>query len=205
MLPADQAAEPPERGVEDVERRTVPLAPHDALRMGRDELAVAAEDLALVGDEEEGVVDRPGRELGVPLVDSDHDVRAGRPRRAAEGVRRRARDLDRIPLEPRERPFRAGVVPAGGAVDPAGIAGDPGLGEGDELGAVSGRLLDQLDALLDGRVPVEEDRRRLDGGCNEYVRFHGSLLVRVRSLRRRGSHVSRDVRGVSPLRRRARP
>ena len=64
-----------------------------------------------VGDEEERVVDRPRRELGVPLVDPDDDVDTGCARRAAERVGRRARDLDRVPMQPRERPLRARIVP----------------------------------------------------------------------------------------------
>ena len=70
VLVADQAAEPAALGRVDIEVRTIAVAPDEALGERRHELAVLAEQPAVVADVGERVVERAaGR---VAFVDPDH-------------------------------------------------------------------------------------------------------------------------------------
>src|SRR5437764_4020965 len=57
VLPADQAAEPPDRGIVGPERRTLSLRVHETFASRRDQLSMNAEQLALVADEQHGIVE----------------------------------------------------------------------------------------------------------------------------------------------------
>jgi hypothetical protein len=48
--------------------------------------------------------------------------------------------------------------------DPPGVAGHPGLGKGNQLDALAGRLGHEVDGLVDGAVEIEEHGRGLNGG-----------------------------------------
>lgn len=55
-----------------------------------------------------------------------------------------------------------------GSPNPAGVAGDPALGERDELGAAHRCLSDEVDCLLDGQAEIEPAGFGLgDGDAND--------------------------------------
>ena len=83
VLPADQAAEPAEAGLDRVEAAAVALAPDEPLVVRRHELAVVEGELAGRRVVEERVVDRPGP-LGLDLVDAGDDPDAELLRRRAD-------------------------------------------------------------------------------------------------------------------------
>ncbi|MNC93731.1 hypothetical protein D3C83_104230 [compost metagenome] len=64
---------------------------------------------------------------------------------------------------------------AGGRFEPdvPRVPGNPGFRKRDQLRAFLGRLLDQRDSFVDGRVEIEENRSCLDGCGSELWMLRG--------------------------------
>jgi hypothetical protein len=160
VLPADERAGGAEVGLEDPE--AVSLAPgvHQALPHGRHDLLAPPEERPVRPQEDLAVVQGAGRARTL-LAHADHDVRTGLRGRPLQPGDLRPRDLDRV-LE--ELDAQLGGDPAGPGVEvePDRVGRDETLGERDDVGAVRPRLVDEGARLVDGRLAVEEHRRRLD-------------------------------------------
>ena len=138
VLPADQAADAAEVGLDCPEPAAVAEAPDHALVVRRHELAVVQRELAVRPVEQERVVDRAAVELvradrqPEPVLARRRCRCAPRPRTAppatrAPAARRRASPRRRLPR---------GSAPSGWS----GYAGEKGLGEEHELRALARRL-----------------------------------------------------------------
>jgi hypothetical protein len=89
VLPADESAQPPVRGVDDRQRGPVAHPPHGAFGTGGHELAMLAKQSAVRPELEDGVVN--GGAVRFPLVDAHYDVDAGILGGGAEPVSDRSR------------------------------------------------------------------------------------------------------------------
>ena len=130
-------------------------------RASLEEVVSLYRDLRGVAAEiEEGVVD--GVDLGprVQLVAAHHDIGVGGAGGAAQLLRvlRGRQDGGVAPAHPALDPAADIRVPALG---PIGIAGQPDLGEDDQLGAAGRRFLDDLAGLVERFLAVHEHRRDL--------------------------------------------
>jgi len=168
MFPAAQGAKPADRRVVHGYVAAVAFAEHGALDMGRLELAPPCDRLTV------GTID--------PLA---HIERAASPLRDAENRRQvvafgsiaqrlvlRTVDLDgvfEIPADKLHAPGRSAEP------DPPGIAGDPGLGKGNDVDALRTGLVDQRNRLVDRPFQIEKFRRRLHGGGLELGLRHLGL------------------------------
>ena len=137
MLPADQRADFTGGGLRRAQAGPVAGAPDEALGEGRAQLAVMVAQRAVGVEGEQCVVER----VAAALVDAHHQHDAGLARLPRQGLRLRAGHGQAVGVEFGEDGFGAGVIPergAGADVQPGGIAGQPGLAEGDELRASAG-------------------------------------------------------------------
>src|SRR5207248_179594 len=163
VLPADEAAEPAETGLDRTETATVALAPDQALMVRGHELAVVEGELAGRRVVEERVVDRP-RPLWLYLVDAGDDPDPELLRRRSDAPLGRGADCDRLLREAGERLLRTGRLPAGEGLRPERrrIDRNECLWEDDELRAFAGNLGGHLLELVERRLTVEHDRLDLD-------------------------------------------
>ena len=160
QLPADQAAHPPESGVDGLEARAVAHPPHQPLVVGRHELSVVTAKHPVGPVDEQRVVERAAR----ALVDPHREPDAIALGDLAQPVARRARHLNRLAHQARERRPGGGVGPGRQEAHPAvrRVAGDEGLGEEHELGAGRGRLSRERVEALERPVAIEDRRLGLD-------------------------------------------
>jgi hypothetical protein len=159
-LPADEAADAPEAGVDGMQARPVAHPPHQPLVVRRHELAVMAAKRAVGPVDEERVVERAAG----ALVDPDRKPDATPLRDLAEPVACRAWHLDRFAHQARERRAGGGVGAGRQEAHPAvrRIAGDKRFGEEHELGPRRGRLSRERVEALERPVPIEDCRLGLD-------------------------------------------
>ena len=141
VLPADQPADPPDRRRERAQAAAVSLAPDEPLVVRRDELAVVQRKPAVRPVVQKRVVER-SRPLRVALVHAGDEPNLVLACNRAEAIRVRARHLDRLAGELRERALRARVGPPREELRPRGarIRRHERLGEDDELGTAGLRL-----------------------------------------------------------------
>ena len=178
VLPADQAADPAERGRDRAEPAAVALPPDEALVVRRHELAVVQRELAGGREGQQRVVERRPGPLGVDLVDADDEPDAVLLRRRTHPVDVRAGDLNRLACQPCERLLGRGGRPARELLRPdrRGVCGYERLGQDDELRALAGRLAGEPLELGERRVAVEDRRLGLDAGDGDRVAHAASLL-----------------------------
>jgi hypothetical protein len=157
VLPAAQRADLAQICVEDGEVGPGALAEHGALDVRRLELAARMDDLAAGVDEHLPHVEAASG----ALADAEAHVDAVLGRGGPHPPERLRADDERV-LEVALHELHP---PGGGAEpDPPRVAGDPGLGEGDEVGAARRGLADEVDRLVDRRVGVQPHRFGLDDG-----------------------------------------
>ena len=163
VLPADQPAQPAQRGGDRAQGRPVAPGPHGALGPGGHELAVPVDELTGGGEVEQRVVD--GRAGGFALLDphdEPHRVLAGD---RAEAVGRRPGHDDGV-LD--EEGVPVGVaVPDRPAVDPERRPRHEGLREHHEPRTLTGGLRRQLGDPVDRRLAVHQHVGRLHGRHHE--------------------------------------
>ena len=106
---------------------------------------------------------RPGPVV-LALVDADHDVQPALAAHVGEAVDERPRHVDAVLPEP--LPELVPAVEGRRAARPRvrRVEGDERLRQDRELGAAVRGLVEQGDRLLDGRLGIEDHRRRLDRG-----------------------------------------
>ncbi len=157
VLPADQPADHPERGAHHVQGGPVAGTPHSALAARWHQLAVPPGEAAVRGEVHQRVVHRAASQL----ADAHRQVHATVPGDRAQPLGGRRRNRHRLRVQPADE---LPVGPGRRAPDPVRVRRHERLGERDELRTRGGRLLDQLTGLVDGGLPVQEDRGCLDSG-----------------------------------------
>jgi hypothetical protein len=120
-------------------------------------------ELSLRGVVEERVVER-ARPLGVELVDADHQPDPVLARDRPEPVRVRARELERLAVQERERLLGARRTPAGQGFRPhrARVGRDERLREDDEVRSAGHRLRGPFGDAGEGARTIEDRRLDLD-------------------------------------------
>ena len=185
VLEADQAAEHPERRLEDAQVAAVAPAPEDALLVGRHQLAVPPQDLAVRAEEDHGVVERPRAGPVVLLVDADHRGEPGGARRLPQDFGLRSGNPHRLVVErghrllPLRRRLRVGVPEV---APPVRIHRDPGLRGDDQVHSPPAGFEEGLGVLLGAPLLVQEHRadlRRAGAEPRLPVRLAEGLPVRL--------------------------
>ncbi len=163
VLPADEAAEPPERRLDRPQAAAVSLAPDEALVVRRHQLAMLEGELAVRAVVEERVVERPGA-VTLDLVHADDEPDAVRAGDLGQALAPGAGNLDRLAGQHGERRLASFVSPAGEELRPRRrrIRGHEHFREDDELGAGAGGLADQSLELVERRGLIEHDGLDLD-------------------------------------------
>src|SRR2546427_2262461 len=155
VLAADQDADATQPRLAHTQTGAVAIGPRELLPERRHELAVVIEHAAVVADEHVGVPEAPDALLR-PLVESEGDEDAGPARRRGDALELRPRAAHGVGGE---SPEPAVVVDGRGQRRPDRKRGNIRLREGDELGAVTGGLVDEALRLGHGLLEIEEDRR----------------------------------------------
>ena len=159
MLEADQAADPPEVGLDHGERVAIALPPEAALDVRRDEFAMPPEQPPVCAEDEQCVVERAACLRA--LIDAYHDDRTRCPRRCADALGRGAGHGDRI------RPQLGVAIEDMRRIRsldrwrPVWIDRQPRLREDNQFRALPGRVGDQPLRFVKPGVEIEESRRRL--------------------------------------------
>ena len=142
MLPADQAAQNPIVSIQHAQGAAIAPPPDQALGVGRDQLAVQLEAATVTVDVERGVIES----ASVALVGTHNQVATGFADHLEQPVQVSARNRQGVLEQQPEQRLGRGVIPERGirrAVQPHRVTGQPSLWEGDHLGTLFGRLLDQ--------------------------------------------------------------
>ena len=178
VLPADQAADPPDRRLERAQPAPVALAPDQALVVRRHELPVVERELARGRVVEERVVDR-ARTGGVDLVDPGDEPDAVLAGDRAQSVGIGARHLERLSVQERERRLRARIRPAGERLRPrrGRIGGNERLREDDEPRARCGGLGRAFREPVERRSSIED--RGLDLAARDGQRLAHAVTPRA--------------------------
>lgn len=157
VLPADQHADSAEACFADPQTSAVTVRPRELLVERRHELSVMVEDRAVVPDEDVRVPEASDAHAAEFVeAQRDEDPRPARDGAdaaqfgsgAVHGVRRQAAEPVVVVNRSRQR-------------RPDGKGGHVGLREGNKLGAVPGRLLDETAGLLDRLLEIQEYRRHV--------------------------------------------
>ena len=162
VFPADDCAEFAEWGRKYRHGRAVAVAPDQALRSGRHELAVLAEESTVWGEKEDCAIEssciafhHTNDQINVVGVSSSREMIEGRAGNveAAFPVTTKVFTA-RISARPHYRP----------EVEAAGVSGDKSFWEQDEFRALLRGFARQGGDFLDGTLPIENNGRSLHDG-----------------------------------------
>ncbi len=166
VLPADHAADPPDRCINHADGRAVAKAPDEPLQSGRHQLAMFVEQLAGRGVSEGGAVQRPA----IAFDDTDDHVDAVVPRDLANPRRFRSGHINGA-FEIASKvlaAFGTAQPEPGAKVQTLRIAADKSLWKDDEIGAIRCGVAGQLTELGQSLGGIEKNRSGLnDRGLDE--------------------------------------
>ena len=168
VLPADQAADAPNGGINRAEAGAIALSPNQLLGVGGAQLAVVVHDRAIGVDGDDAVVQAAiAASPGHALVDAQQQDDVMLARFVAQLSHLGAVQGHAVGDQAGVEFLGRRVIPTGvidGVIQPGRVAGEEGLAESGQLGAARSRLADQRAGCRDGLAQIIIDGARLNNG-----------------------------------------